>query len=67
VSFTPEYRAADGTVPLVRPDTTQVVGADWAARYGDATSALAAALTTREPCPICGHPTGDCTGDANHG
>lgn len=19
---------------------------------------------TREPCPVCGHPTGDCTGDS---
>ena len=20
---------------------------------------------TREPCPVCGHPTGDCTGDTD--
>lgn len=47
----------------------EVIGASWAARRPNGRAQLAerVSLTPRPPCLICGHPTGDCTGEVDHG
>jgi len=53
--------------PLAEPPD-DVFGATWAARRGPSPEAALDVVRFRPPCPVCGHPTGDCTRDGEaHG
>jgi hypothetical protein len=45
----------------------EVLGESWAAKRPPGPDAQLLAAKPRHPCPICGHPTGDCTGEESHG
>lgn len=50
-------------------DEVRIIGDDLAAlhpeKYSTLPPASVVALSPREPCVVCGHPTGDCT-SADH-
>lgn len=55
------------TTPRAQYPTTgreQVIGETWADRKG--LNTLPVGPVRRDPCPICGHPTSDCTSEGAH-
>lgn len=51
-----------GTIPL-HYGREKVIGERWNTLRAPGLAALAAGAKERHPCPVCGHPTGDCTID----
>ncbi len=53
-------------VPGLGVGDGHVLLSEWAGRYPSVNGsplAMGASLLHRSPCPVCGHPTGDCTDD----
>ncbi len=56
-----EPAASDVTGPAIGVGVGHVLLSEWAGRYPSSVPTFLGGQPHRSPCPICGHPTGDCT------